>query len=238
MANVMDLITRSMLELGVLASGEAATGAEAQDCFNYLNSMLMSWNTDRTNIYTVNIAQYPLISGTQFYTIGPGGQFDAPRPQSIQNANIILNSVSPVTRLPLSLINDDQFAAIKVLNVQSTIPQLLYNDGAYPMSTLSLWGIPAGGLTLELFTWQALSTFLTPFDVVTLPPGYEDAIVYNLAMRIAGMFGRQPMPTTSMFAAKTLAAIQSLNTPVLLATPDASVMGTDKKSDWNYLSNT
>ena len=144
MSTVLDLITDSMLEIGALGTGETPTNEEAQQCLNRLNRMLNSWNTERLTIYTISIAAYNLVANQQTYTIGPGGFFNAPRPQKIEQANIILAGTDPPTRQPLSLFDDNMWSQIRVQNVPYTIPQALYNDGGFPLSTLYLWGYPTG----------------------------------------------------------------------------------------------
>lgn len=230
----IDIITRALKKIGAIAVGEAPDAQEAQDGLDALNSMLGSWNTQRNIIYTITIAQYDLVSNQQTYTIGPGGDFDAPRPQSIETANLILNYLNPVVRVPMDLLNDQQWAAIRVQQIPNSIPQLLYNDGAYPLSTLYLWGFPSQNLQLELYTWQALSTFPSISTDVVLPPGYEEALVYNLAVRLAPDYERPVRPDVAAIAVSSLAVVKSLNSPDPLMIPDAAVLGTNVKNGFNY----
>src|ERR1017187_6810782 len=183
MSTVLDLITASLKNLGVLSGIEVPTADAAADGLVTLNRMLDSWNTESLNIYTVSIAAYPLNAGQMIYNIGPtGADFVAVRPQKINNANIILTGTT-TTRLPLDLLNDDQWAAIRQQTVQSNIPSALYDDGSYPNANLYLWGQPSIGLQLELFTWQLLTGFVNLTDPIIFPPGYEEAVLYNLSMR-------------------------------------------------------
>lgn len=232
---VNQLISDSMKEVQAIAAGETPTAAEAQDCLTRLNRMIASWNTERLSIFTIKISAYTLVPNQQVYTIGPGGDFDDDRPQSIEEANIILNTVSPSTRQPLALLNDLQWSLIRVQNVPNTIPQALYNDGAYPLSNLYLWGYPTGNLQLELYTWQQLSQFTALTQTVSFPPGYEEAIMYGLSVRIAPMFGVEVSPITTSMAQSSKAAIQRLNLPSPVMVADPAVAGVGRASEWNYI---
>jgi hypothetical protein len=42
-----------------------------------------------------------------------------------------------------------------------TVPEALYNDRAYPLATLYLYGQPMAGCRLELFYWLLIPVFQT-----------------------------------------------------------------------------
>jgi hypothetical protein len=54
---------------------------------------------------------------------------------------------------------------------------------------------------------------------VTFPPGYEEAIVTNLAIALSNAFGTQPSPSLVMRARDAKKQIESLNVdPIYLST--------------------
>lgn len=226
MSTALDLITDALKNLGVVSGTETPTADAAADGLTALNRMLDSWNTESLNIYTISAATYPLVQGQMIYQIGPTAtDFVTTRPQKIKNANIILNT-TPTTRIALTLIDDDQWAAIKQQQVQSNIPQVLYNDGSWPNSNLYLWGQPAAGLSIELYTWQLLTSIANLTDDVSLPPGYEEAILYNLAVRLAPMFdAMQKAQAIIPLAQAAKARIQTMNNESPLISSDAAAMG-------------
>jgi hypothetical protein len=196
------------------------SSAQFQDAIEELNRMIGSWNCDRLNIYSISRNQFPL-TGAGSYTIGqvPGmlADFDAPRPQAIERANVINGSI----RYSVGLVTPAQWAEITVQALPNTIPYVLYNDRAYPLSTLFLYGQPVGGMELELYTWFAIQTFQKLEDVVMLPPGYEDALVLNLAVRLAPHFQRQVNVDVRNDAQKSLMRIESINAPRPIASTGA-----------------
>jgi hypothetical protein len=191
--------------------------AQYQDAIDELNRLIGSLNCDRLFIYSKVDYTFPL-TGNKTYTIGASADpnivpdFDAPRPQGIEAANVISNTL-PAIRYPLAIITDLQWSKIRLQDILNTIPQVLYNDRGYPLSTLYLWGQPMAGYLLELFYWQLVPQFLTPDDAVLLPPGYEDALVLNLAVRLAPHFQRVVDSDVRNDAQKALMRIESINAP-------------------------
>ena len=196
--------------------------AQYQDAIEELNRLVGSLNCDRLFIYSQTNAVFPLNGGTR-YTIGASADpnivpdFDAPRPQFIEAASIVTSISEPILRYPLVVIGDLQWAKIGLLSIPNTIPEFLYNDRGYPLSTLYLWGQPMAGYLLELFYWQLVPQFVTPDDQVLLPPGYEDALVLNLAVRMAPHFQRQVPPDVREDARKALMRLESINAPQPIA---------------------
>lgn len=185
------------------------------DAIPTLNRMLGLWSIDPLRITGIVINAYPLVPGQKTYQIGPGGaDFPAAaRPIEIQSANVIVNTTTPVVREEIRLITPQQWAAISVQDIPGTIPWALYNDAGTPYSTLYLYGQALTTYQLELFTWQAIPSFAAVTDIVVLPPGYEEAIVWNLAIRLAAVFPTQQQmnPRAEIFARDALSAIESFN---------------------------
>ena len=214
--------------------------AQYQDAIDELNRLIGSLNCDRFFIYSIADYIFPL-TGQKTYTIGVSpdpfspADFDAPRPQAIDRANIITNQGATPLRYPLAIVTDLQWARVTMQDLPHTIPQVLYNDRAYPLSTLYLYGQPVPGYELELYVWQLVAGFLTPADVVMLPPGYEDALVLNLAVRLAPHFQRVIPDDVRLQARDSLMRLESINAPQPVA--DTSALCSDYRVNrWNIYS--
>jgi hypothetical protein len=205
-----------------LGPGRTPSPAQFQDAIDELNRLVGSLNCDRLNIYSIATYKFPL-TGAKSYTMGqdPSGvtvaDFDGPWPIAINRANIIYSS--PEIRRPLAILTDLQWARIRVQDIPNTIPYALYNDRAYPLANLYLYPQPVPGYILELYIWQLVPQFLTITDAVLLPPGYEDALVLNLAVRLVTQFSnnsnvpRQVDPNLYEQARLALMRIESINAP-------------------------
>ncbi len=224
--------------------GRTPSTEQYADAIAILNRMIGSWNVDRLKIYSLNISAYNLTAGKKSYQIGPGAtDFNTMRPVTIESANIIVNTTTPVVRFPCELLSDAQWAAIQVQDIPGTIPWALYSDGGNPIATLYLYGQPLTTYQLELYTWQAIPTFAAITDSVVLPPGYEEAIVYNLAVRIAVSFPTQAQisPEAGQIARDALMAIESINAPTPIMKCDGAVLGVGRRrrtgNIYGYLGN-
>jgi hypothetical protein len=232
---VTEFLTTALRMIGVYASGETPRAVDSVAAMAALNRLIALWNTDRLFIYTVKQSIHNFTANQQSYQMGPGGaDFPLiPRPIKIQNWNLILTSVTPNLRLPGNLLNDDQWASKKLLNLATAIPTDLYNDGGYPYSTLYFWPKPALAYQFELYTWQRLEQVADLFDALILPPGYEEALLFNLAIRLALEFQRPIDPNLREQAREAKMMIQSLNAPAPILTPDAGGFSSSGISTWN-----
>lgn len=220
--------------------------AQFQDAIDELRRLTASLNCDRLFIFTRANYIFPL-TGQKTYTIGqdptgtfPPADFDAPRPQIIEQANIIL--VPGNTRRPLFLATEQQWSKIRVQDIPNAVPEILYDDYAYPISTLYLWGQPLNGYQLELFVWSQVPTYTGLNDMVILPPQYEDALVLNLAVRLVSLFPlnptqpRQVDPNLYQQARESLMRLESINAPQPIAY--VADLGTYPRNRYNIYNDT
>jgi hypothetical protein len=218
--NAGDLIASAMRLIGATASGEIISAAEATDGLMVLQQMLDSWAADRLLVYTISIGTFTLTPGTQTYTLGPGGAFNAARPAKIDSASIVsLNNPAQPLELQIDLYTDEDWQAIPVKNISSPRPQGVYDDGSFPLRNLSFWPVPSAVVKAILYSWTALTQFTDLVSDVTFPPGYPEAIRYNLAMRLIaempGNFNPLMAQVTGELAVSSLARIRSINIPLI-----------------------
>jgi hypothetical protein len=221
--------------IGVLASGETPSGNENADALVILNQMVDSWNAERLNIFTLTITELPLIPGTQNYTLGTGGTLNLARPANIERMSIVslLNPAQPL-ELPLEMVTDAGWQAIPVKIISSTLPTVVYDDGAFPFRNLSFWPIPTIAVNIRIYGWQSLAAFDLVTDV-TLPPGYLKAMRYALAVDLAPEFGRAVPPEVAMQAQMSIAKLKVMNAPTVEMSVDPALTGT-KRSVYNWRS--
>jgi hypothetical protein len=182
-----------------------------------LNRMMGHFNLNGHRIFTTSIDQYSLFTGQTVYLIGPGGDFDTDRPQRIAAANLI-TATDPTTRTPLHVAEDPtEWTRISIQELTSD-PTGIYYDKSYDGDGRGrIYIHPQGsdGDLLELLTWVRLATSFTAItDVAFFPDGYEDCIVWNLAIRAAMLYPLKSRlhPLAPERAKETLRAIQTSNT--------------------------
>jgi hypothetical protein len=202
---VSELIASSMRLIGTLASGETPSTDESADVFAALNQMLSSWSTEQVNLYTVAQASMPLTNNVGTYPL--------------LGHPVLLRSASMVTaqnlRIPIDIINSTEYAAILERGQAAQIVRKLYCDYAWPTASLFVSPVPNAGGSIEYWAWYALNAFLTQQDQVSFPPGYIQALRYNLAVAIAPEFGMAPDAAVAAIAGQSKAALRALNAQYL-----------------------
>jgi hypothetical protein len=240
---VRDLIKGSLRLLGVLASGEEPTAEEATDALSALNSMIESWKNDSLLVYTVAERNFNLVANQKRYTIGPGGNWDMPRPARVEALNLIYTNTQPQPLvMPIRLLTLEQYNEIIVPDTTSDPAAVMdcYIDGNYPLRNASFYLVPNASMAVTMYFWQSVDTFdgdiATALNLVlALPPGYERALRFNLAVEMANEFGKEPMPSTSRNAVESKAVLKRINyRPRYLGTdPALSPVG-----GFNYITGT
>lgn len=207
MATAQTLITRALRLLQVVGSGVTPEANDLADGLTALNSMLEGWRNQPQAAWTTDEITGNLTGGQQAYTIGPAGAIVATRPIRIENARIKINGVN----YPLQIITQDQWAAIRVQTLSSNIPRYLYSTGDYPQATLNLWPAPSQSAQIILGVLHPFSAFAAVGDAVSFPPGYEEAIAYQLAIRLSPEYGVPISAEVARIATESLAAIKRMN---------------------------
>ena len=207
MATAGDLIKRALRIATVLASGETPTADEQSDGLESLNGMLSGWQTDKLTVYAKQTDTHTLVQGTASYTIGSGGDINTERPERIEFAYTREGNID----YPIALINFESYDAITQKDLESIQEELYYNM-SYPLGTIYLYPTPDKASTLYLTVWKALQSFANAATSVSLPSGYEDAIAYNLAMRLSLEYGIPVRQELKMLADQTLGHVKRQNT--------------------------
>jgi hypothetical protein len=206
-----DVVKASLRLLGVLASGEAPSASEASDALESLNRMISNWSTESLLIYARVRETFTLTPGTSSYTMGSGGTFNTTRPLSIESASIELQSTSPKQEFPLNVLEITEWAAITAKDLTATIPTDVYVEMTNPQATVNLWPVPTAANKIALYSVKELSSISTLDTALAFPPGYEEAIVYNLAVRLAPEYGRPVSAEVATVATESKANIERLN---------------------------
>jgi hypothetical protein len=233
-----DLITRSLKTIGVLAAGETANGTDVNDALTQLNNMIDTWATNRLTIYSVARTALNLSASTQTYTIGTGGTWNIARPIWITAAGVIPDSTAAAaqkTEIPIRILTVEQWRDIAIKELTSTYPQEMYYDKTWTagLGNIEVWPIPTSSNSqVVLYTPTALVQFADLTTNYTFPPGYEEALRYQLALRLAPEFGRQLSPDVQMLAAETFANIKRTNTNEDVLSIDPALVSTGGRYDW------
>ncbi len=222
MALVRDLINDTLKLIGALASGEVARDDEVLDGLKRLNDMLGSWNNQKLTVHQIIDSRYDLVAGQQDYTLGVGGDFSQTRPVYIERAILVQPASGGASEieLPLEIQSVKDWATeIPVKDIPTNLPRKVYFSGEFPLRDVRFWPIPNIS-SLDWILWWHDSVDGFPETqagldtTMALPPGWAEAMRYNLAIRLAPEFGREQQPTVVALARDSLSWIKTANSEV------------------------
>lgn len=191
----------AMFQAGVLGQDQAtgAADADVQLVLRRLNRMLDSWSNERLMIYTVPRVTLPLVTNQATYTMSP-------RPVAIDTVYVSYAGVD----YPLEQIDNITYASIGIKTI-AAIPQYVYIENGFPDMTLTVFPVPSAAMVANIDVRQVLSGPIAVGTTLAMPPGYEKAIVDNLAVDICPSFEREPTPAMLKAAQDSRAVLKTNN---------------------------
>ena len=258
MATAQTIISAALLRINALQRPGETPQTEMSDYgLQRLNVIIDQWAATRDYLYEIASHRYALVSGQQQYTLGPSGaDWTGQRPSGpppgngIKNANYIWAGQDPVIRQPIYIMNDDEWAALRVPNNQTDIIVSLYNQNTYPNATIFLYGEPQQANEIELFTYVSVAQFATLATTFSGPPGYQEAMEAVLAEALypafQGLASVQNVDygIVAEQARKGVATIQRLNRRTFYQANDYGGLGKTKSGPrgtgsawWPYIKN-
>ena len=187
MATALSLITRAAKLLGVVRKGESLDADEAQDSLAALNELLSSWSNHSLVVAARTLEEITIVSSATSYTIAEGATFNTARPLKIES--MVLTSGG--TDHPIQMVSEKEFERITVKNVIGDSYLATYDNG-FPTGTLRFYPLPSAGDTLRLLSEKPLGSIASLNTDVSLPPGYDRALRFNLAVEMAPEYGIEP----------------------------------------------
>ena len=201
------LITPAMKKLELLGSGVTPTADEAADALIILNQMLDSWRNDKLMCYAIQDQSITLAAAQTTRTMGPTGNLVTTRPVEIQTAYIVVGNQS----YQVEIINEDEYARIPDKTATAPYPNRIYYQPSMPDGTIYMYPVTSGASTLHVLTRTPVLAYAATTDTVTLPPGWEQAISFNLAVHMASDWGKPVPPKVEQIAASSLRSIKRMN---------------------------
>ncbi len=219
MTTSLDLITSALQNIGAIAIEDAPSAGEAQQALNALNGMLETWSTESLTVYTTQPEVFPLQAGKVSYTMGVGGDFNTARPIVIEQIKIRDPNGFDYPTAPLT---DQEYANLYIKTLAGTYPQTWYDDGQFPLKTLSFYPVAnSANYSAIIWSWQALTQFTSTSQDVSFPPGYRETIEFNLAARLGPKYGKVISQDLKDLAMVTKAQVMRNNTVTDVMTIDA-----------------
>lgn len=222
---VRDLISAALRKIGAIAPGENMSAQEAMDALGELNRMLSSWSTESLIIFAKIREEFALTPDVSKYTMGPGADFSTIRPIQIVAAGFRLGSNPPGLEIPVKVIQTaNEWAEVCNKDFSAGFPLYLMVEGTYPVQTLDVYPKPASAGLLSVYSERALESLGDLDSDVILPAGYEQAIVYGLAIQLAPEYGRPVTAEIATIANDSKANIKRSNEKANFLRVDAALL--------------
>lgn len=214
-----DLIRRAFRLINSAGgTGNVPDNNEADDALAWLNSMIDAWAVDGLTMYRLLRTTQNLTASTASYTIGTGGTINIARPVEIYNAGLVLDRTVAATQrveAPIRVLTNDEYARWPLKSFETTYPRGIWYDHDWSAGLGLIYVLPIpdqGNSQLAIYTPVAIAEFadLATTDY-TFPPGYEECLEYNLALRLATPFGRDIPDFVQRLANASLALVKRHN---------------------------
>lgn len=233
----LDLIELSLREAGAIGVGQTPGPEDFNDCLRLLNAMMGQWSRRRWLVYHL-VDAVCQANGSLNYSIGPGGDFSVPRPDKIEAAYFrqVVNQ-PPANNVDYPLVpiwSREEYNQIALKSLNS-FPQAYFYDSGFPLGYVYIWPLPSNQYEIHLSIKDTLQTFENLTDEVNLPPEYEEALHYNLAVRLRPLYQLPAEPQIIQLAKLALNTIKNANAQIpALQMPGDLIRG----SNYNIYSDT
>lgn len=216
-----DMCLLALKNASLLGVGQSPNPTDLTDVFNLLNGMLGIWSRKRWLIWHLLDISVATDDGKRAYTIGPGGDYDFPRPDRLESAYFrqfitTQGATGGPVDFPLQILESmEDYAQIALKFLQSW-PQAVFYDAVVPLGQILPVPIPnVINSELHVLIKDTLNQFPTLSTPCNLPPEYFEAIWSNLAIRVAAAFpGANINEFTAGIAKASLATIRGANAQV------------------------
>jgi len=219
MANtVADLIDEAFIDLAVIQPGETISADMLANTFRMINQLISSWSGERLVNPNQTHGNFTPVAGTSSYTFGAGGTFNtAAVPVQVTGWSQSSGNFSNGGKI----ISYDEFRT-KTLNAtarRSVLAELVTCDQNYPLMAIEMFPPPdtAPG-TLRLDYYMVMTAFAATSTTVNLPPAYEQALHFNLAVAMAPQYARSGGVTPEL-------AANAQNSKAVIVQKNADILG-------------
>lgn len=226
MATARAIIQDALTEIGAYAAGETMSSADASLGLLRLTNQIDSWKADRLTLAVQTRVTYTIPAGINTVTIGPTGTIVTQRPVWISGINYINPGTNPEVETMLGPMDDDSYRVLTIKQQTSTLPQQFYYNPNDTNGTLFFWPTVTQNVGIALYLPQGVTDPTTLDSILIGPPGYQEAFMYQLALRLMQPFARKATdcPNLSIMAANAFEAMKKPNVQPGLLGIDAALV--------------
>lgn len=220
MTTALTLITDAMAQANLTEAGQSLPAEEAQIGLRALNRLMGKWSQMRLLIPALTTYSVTL-TGAASYTIGPSGAVVGLRPIKVLG---VTATDANGTDYPVDIRTQEQWNAIPLKTVDGGPPSEVWFQPTLTNGTL--WVYPrSDGYTLKVDAQALVASFASLSTDLTLPEGYEAAIIPSLADELCSTYGVQTPGDVLRRAAGAVRALKRTNSEPIRADHDLAGIG-------------
>lgn len=239
---VSKIVESAMKKLGILASGERASGDELADGIECLQDLLDQWALDKLYVYKANTLIIPL-NGAGEYRIGNKANIQDCCEYEILNCPVCTpnepaedpcecicgctsETPKPTMFADISMVSDDawlDYCKIQLARNTNRTPPVYAPVEYWQEPDAWVFKVEEGNfkqLKLKVYT---LPKNLKPKDEIPLPPQYKRPLKLALAIEIASMFGTEPPLSVVQNQSNAIELLESSNSVPAYSSNDLPV---------------
>lgn len=193
------IITEAFRKIGALGDGETIDSTRLDIGAGILNPMVKALSAHGLNIWTLDKITIPLSywRGSPSIVIGPTGDFIIPyKPLKLHEA-VRIDGESVV---PFILLSNKDYVN-QTNKFGQGVPTMVYYQPFSTFGVLSLWQVPDSywsEKTIECTFQRQFADFNSGTDEPDFPPEWHEALIYQLAIRLAPNYGLPPNDRTML----------------------------------------
>lgn len=232
MATAQAIIESAFSKIGVLGAGETLSAEDAATGLRLLNMLLESWSLDNLLVYDSAQVSRALTAGTASFSVGPSGDVVGDRPIAILGGYVRVSGYD----YPIEVVDREQYNALWDKTNGSSWPTAVYYEASLPNGRIYLLPVVGSACTIYLDTQTVLASFSSTGTNVSLPPGYQRALEYGLAVEAAPDFSVRLPESVARLAAAAKSQLKTVNVQVPVVDSEAALLtsrGTYSRRDFD-----
>lgn len=167
---------------------QTLTAVETTDCLRVVNDTIEDWSTQSLAVYGLGNQTFNTVIAQATYSVGVAGNWNTNRPVRINGTAYSTISGSSFPCIP---ITQDQYNLISVKAQTQEYPDCYLYVNEYPLGLVTLWPVPSAVTPVTFSMDLVILTVPTAATVLQFSPGYMNAFVYTIGVKLAPRFGKR-----------------------------------------------
>ena len=198
------IVKDAMLNAGILGVGQTMSNEDLSLGLRILNRLIQSWGNENLMIYATSTADFTMVPNQAEYSTT---LFTDGRPMSIHSMYVSLNNID----YEVEMIDQQTYDAIPYKPAPA-IPNKCFYNNSFPNGSLFFYPTPYAAFTCHVITRMPLvSGTIAASTTISLPLGYEKALVDCLEVELYRPFQKPVRPDSVAAAKESKAVLKRLN---------------------------